>query len=224
MNTTTEHTCRICGKPTPSIGYSGRHHAFCSDACMFQAFPDAPSRPKSDTPANVPTLSWSQRRELDWQAMLPPRQQLYDFDKLRPRAQSAIVNYEHYDGKRAILLTGASTAGKTYVAYRLARLAFLAGVKVRCVTADGMRAKWLSEGGGERYLDILKTTGLLLIDDLGMESASPAWCSVVYEVVNKREEENRPCIVTVNREPRYYTMNYSKGLANRLWRMEVVEL
>jgi DNA replication protein DnaC len=224
MNTTTEHTCRRCGNPTTPLDVAGRTivRAHCSDECFYAEFPN--ERPRLDVPPDVPQLSWHQRRELDWQAMIPPRQQAYDFHQLRPLAQAAIRANEAYDGKRSMLITGASTAGKTYVAYRLARLAYLAGVKVRCVTADGMRAKWLSEGGGERYLDMLKTTGLLLIDDVGMESASPAWCSVIYEVVNKREEEHRPCIITANREERYYAQNYSRGLANRLWRMEVVRL
>jgi DNA replication protein DnaC len=223
-DTLTPTLCRNCGKPTAPLDVAGRTiaRAHCSDECFYTEFPS--QRPPSDVSPLVPTLSWRQRRELDWQSMIPPRQQSYDFDQLRPMARAAVLQNAHYDGTQSILITGASEAGKTFVAYRLARMAYLSGIKVYCSTADKIRGKWLGEGGGERLIAQLKSVGLLLLDDLGMENATEGWRSVLYEIINTREEENLPSIVTVNRVKDYYSKNYSTGLANRLWRMEVVTL
>ena len=172
----------------------------------------------------MPLITPGMRRELAWQESLPSRQRTYSYDLLKPPAKAAGAERRSYHGERSIILLGASESGKTFVAYRLARFAFLAGKDVIAMTADEARSKWLAEGGGERWLNRIKKVPLLLLDDLGMENASDGWRAAVYEVINKREEEGLPCIVTANKTREFFASNYSTGLANRLWRMEVVRL
>ena len=172
----------------------------------------------------MPLLTPQMRREIVWQESLPSRQRGYSYELLKPPAKAAGAERRSYHGERSIILLGASESGKTFVAYRLARLAFLFGKDVIAMTADEARSKWLAEGGGERWLNRIKKVPLLLLDDLGMENASDGWRAAVYEVINKREEEGLPCIVTANKTREFFASNYSTGLANRLWRMEVVRL
>lgn len=191
---------------------------YCSDECMFAANPDMP---RAD--ARI-ALTPAQRREAQWEAQLDERQRGYDFGSLKPRAKThggTLVQRWTREAPGSVLILGASEAGKTYVAYRLARVAFLRGWKVRHSTAETLRAKWLEE---RKSIQRAATADILLIDDLGMENTTDGWCSAVYELVKYREDHGLPTIVTANRTREYFADRYSTALANRLWRMEVVEL
>jgi DNA replication protein DnaC len=172
----------------------------------------------------MPTITPAQRRELAWQESLPARQRSFKHSLLKPITHAEGLARCSYTGEYSTLVLGPSESGKTYLAYRLARLAFLAGKDVIAMTADELRAKWLVEGGGDKWLAKLKRVPFLLIDDLGMENASDGWRAAIYEVINKREEEGLPTVVTANKTREFFAKNYSTGLANRLWRMEVVRL
>jgi len=178
----------------------------------------------AETTTPLPLLTPQQRRELAWQESLPARQRAFDHKLLKPITLAEGLARRAYSGEYSALLLGPSESGKTYLAYRLARLAYLAGKDVLAMTADEMRAKWLIEGGGDKWLARLKRIPFLLIDDLGMEAASDGWRAAIYEVINKREEECLPTVITANKTREYFGKNYSTGLANRLWRMEVVRL
>lgn len=189
---------------------------------MEREFP-SPKQPKNDLTTEAPVLSWHARRELDWQNLIPPRQLAYNYDKLRPLAKHQIDKHNDFSGdNESIFITGASEAGKTYVAYRLARLAYMLGKSVIAMTAADIRAKWLKS---PRWIDEdAKEVQVLLIDDLGMENASDGWRSELYTLLNRREERHLSTIVTTNRILDYFADHYATGTANRLRRMQQIEL
>jgi DNA replication protein DnaC len=222
IDTTLLTLCRVCRQPVPPramLGGRSVQAQHCSDRCLFHEYPHL--QPPRDRAVQLPLLTPEQRRAMKWDDQLSARQRRYEFKLLKPLAQQAMQTYSSYQGEHSLLFIGASEAGKTYVAYRLARQAHLAGRHVIHRTAAEIRARWLKH---ERSIDAVKEAEILLIDDLGMENPTPGWTSDLYEVLRDREDEGLTTLITLNRIKSYYAEHYSTPFANRLWRMEMVNL
>jgi hypothetical protein len=230
--------CGGCGRV-----FEGQFSGFCSDQCLYDLYPELQAKPTKSKTAEVEvtasdkatsngsTLSLAEQRQQRllavWQAGLDGRQRSYDFSKLKPKAKLIGAELLRSWQGEGVLLAGGSESGKTFVGYRLARSAFLQGRRVLCCSAAELRGWWLEDRNNLRPVH---TVGFLLLDDLGMEDNSNGWCAGLYELLRARELDGvevggrLSTIITVNKSRDFYASRYSNALANRLWRMKIVEL
>lgn len=110
-----------------------------------------------------------------------------------------IAGFEQ-SGGRGLFITGCVGAGKTYLASAIARHLIDAGKSVRMATSADMLAAIQSTFDNESSsLDAIHAFGgasLLVIDDLGKESASDWSLSTLFQIVNMRYGAMLPTIVT----------------------------
>lgn len=189
---------------------------YCSDECLYAAHPEL-TRPRD---VNV-KLTPDQKREAAWIASIDARQRNYQFALLKPNAQVAGRRLiEKWTGQ-SVLFLGASESCKTFVAYRLARVAHMNGSKVVHTSAEELRTAWLDD---RKAIEKARAADVLLLDDLGMENATDGWVSAVYDLLKHREDHERATLVTANRAREFFAERYGAPVANRLWRMEIVDL
>ena len=207
------NTCSHCKTPFEQGDIPS---PFCSDQCLFAAHPEL-IRPRD---VNV-RLTQEQKREATWEASLDARQRGYNFALLKPNAKAAGRRLIETWTGQSVLFLGASESCKTYLAYRLARVAHMKGNSVVHTSAEELRAAWLEE---RKTIEKARSADVLLLDDLGMENATDGWVSAVYDVLKHREDHERATLVTANRAREFFEERYGLPVANRLFRMEVVEL
>ena len=107
------------------------------------------------------------------------------------------------ESKPFLVLYGPSGAGKTHLAISIARLIQHNDTAFAHMSAllDDQRRR----AGGERqseltYYDALGA-GLLILDDLFTEATTDWGAAMVYMLVNGRQEERRPTIITTMMDP-----------------------
>jgi len=117
-------------------------------------------------------------------------------------------------GKRVsgLYIYGGVGTGKTHISAGIAVESLRKGISVRIGTVQDILDKIRSgyDGGDlqNRIVDIYKSVGLLILDDIGKEPPTPWATATLYSIVNHRYEEMFPTV---------YTSNYSlSDLANRL--------
>ncbi len=121
-------------------------------------------------------------------------------DNLRLAYQVARSFADSPDGW--LILTGTYGCGKTHLAAAIANEQVIRNTGVMFVTVpdllDHLRAAYApnSPASPDRRFSEVKTAPLLVLDDLGTESATP-WASVkLYQLLNYRYEARLPTVVT----------------------------
>ncbi len=125
-----------------------------------------------------------------------------------------------------LLLLGGYGCGKTHLAAAIANVALENGLPVIFVTVpdllDYLRAAYAptSPTSYDRRFEEVRTTPLLILDDLGTEHATPWALEKLFQLLNYRYMANLPTVVTTNHdleaiEPR---------LRSRLGDPEVVQI
>ena len=120
----------------------------------------------------------------------------------------------------SILMLGATGLGKTFLSACIARAVTDRGYSVSYVSAntffsDFEQEKFHPQPGEEptrRYFGC----DLLIIDDLGTEMTTQFVVSALYQVVNTRLMEAKPCIVSTNLPEDELARRYSPQIASRL--------
>ncbi|PDV98551.1 ATP-binding protein [Candidatus Chloroploca asiatica] len=104
-----------------------------------------------------------------------------------------------------LLLFGSYGAGKTHLAAAVANAVLARGTQVLFTVVpdllDHLRATYgpTSEVGYDEHFEVVRTVPLLVLDDLGTESAT-AWArEKLYQIVNHRYNLALPTIITSNR-------------------------
>lgn len=102
-----------------------------------------------------------------------------------------------------LLLQGAYGSGKTHLAYAIASRALADGQAVFAATAPDMLdvlRQGYNDASGEfdRRFATMRDAELLVIDDLGTQSATPWAREKLYQIVNWRYSRRLPMVVTTN--------------------------
>jgi DNA replication protein DnaC len=129
------------------------------------------------------------------------------FDADVPGVRKAYLRAREYAAQPCgwLLLFGAYGVGKTHLAAAVAHLALQRGEQVLFAVVpdllDHLRATFgpASEVAYDERFELIRTVPLLVLDDLGTESAT-AWArEKLYQLINHRYNEQLPTIVTTNR-------------------------
>ena len=108
--------------------------------------------------------------------------------------------YENGDG---LYIEGTNGTGKTHLAAAIALQLINEGVPVVCKTSSDLLLD-IKKAYDDEYtkesavLDVYKSVDLLIIDDLGKEQCSDWSMSNLYSILNDRDEDMKPTIITTN--------------------------
>ena len=123
---------------------------------------------------------------------------------------------------RSLLLIGNPGLGKTHLSISIAKEVLAAGFT--CVY--GSIQNFLSEIENERFgrgeqgkdtLSILTTVDLLILDDLGTETSTQFYESMIYNIINTRINTSRPTIVSTNFSAEELQKKYNSRIISRLF-------
>lgn len=119
----------------------------------------------------------------------------------------------------SLLLYGHTGLGKTHLSLAIAGKAVEDGYGVIYSSAQNLFNKLEKEKFGrsdgnteENILDC----DLLIIDDLGTEFTTQFTISALYNIVNSRELEGKPTIISTNLTPEQLLSTYSERIASRI--------
>ncbi|MCX5460397.1 ATP-binding protein [Streptomyces sp. FT1] len=102
----------------------------------------------------------------------------------------------------SLLIAGPTGSGKTHQAYGAVRALLTRGVRLRweATTSADLHARLRPRVGhdGERELQTLSRSPLLLLDDLGAAKTSEWTEELTYRLINHRYEHMLPTLITTN--------------------------
>lgn len=99
-----------------------------------------------------------------------------------------------------LIFWGMPGGGKTFAAAAIANRLIEKGITVRMATLGDIlnRLPALSAPEKLNYLDSLKTCGLLILDDLGMERRTDYAREQIFAIIDGRYLSKRPMVITTN--------------------------
>lgn len=157
-----------------------------------------------------------ERRADQWPKLAPRRFVEASLDDFPPGTPTRELLDEWLVNRSNLVVTGPVGTGKTHAAVAACRVAYVeAGLWFRVEPAVEMLDR-LRPGGDEGAWEELTTTGLLCIDDLGVQKQSEWVTERLYAVVNRRWLDCRPTIVTTNLAPKQLEASLDERLLSRL--------
>lgn len=129
---------------------------------------------------------------------------------------------EFSDHSRSLLLMGNPGLGKTHLSISIAKEVLKAGF----TCAYGSIQNYLTEVEKEHFgrgqqgkdtLSILTTVDLLILDDLGTETSTQFYESMIYNIINTRINTSRPTIVNTNFSAEELQRKYNGRIISRLF-------
>jgi len=214
-------TCRGCGGSFISPAIGGVTAVFCSDTCRNAKHPELNVAKSTNAPK--PAID---HKATEWAKICPKRYLRYDHTQLPPKAQAMAVSVLAWRpgvGGRGLALCGHSEAGKSFLAHELAKRLFFEGCDVALCYLPSLVIAL--KGGYEMsiaersaLISRCRSAEILLIDDLGMECDTLSTIASLYELLDCREREERPNIITTNKDDVEMRAQFPAPLYNRLAR------
>ena len=119
----------------------------------------------------------------------------------------------------SLLLYGKTGLGKTHLSLAIAGNAVEEGYGVIYSSAQNLFNKLEKDKFGKADTNTEETIldcDLLIIDDLGAEFTTQFTVSALYNIVNSRELESKPTIISTNLMPEQLTKAYGERIASRI--------
>lgn len=133
---------------------------------------------------------------------------------------------EQFDGKGSgILMVGNTGLGKTHLSLAIANKLIENGFCVVYGSVTELIRKINSEQFDEAKGDtmsLVKSCDLLILDDLGVENKSEWNASLLYEIINTRQNKRAPMIISTNLDLDELTQCYGDRLSSRMFSMKVM--
>lgn len=105
-------------------------------------------------------------------------------------------------GRRGLLCLGPTRCGKSRILWEVAKREIKAGRSVRAVTSfELLRYPALFMEGNDaagKFADSLANADLVLLDDTFKAKLTDRVEELLFAIIDKRSQWNRPCLVTVN--------------------------
>ena len=121
-----------------------------------------------------------------------------------------------------LIIFGDTGTGKTHLTTSLARCVIEKGYEVEYNTVqniiDAFEADKFRHGYGQyepegaKYLEC----DLLIIDDLGTEFSTPFSLSVIYNILNTRDNKGLPTVITTNLKNKEFNEKYEDRIYSRI--------
>ena len=119
----------------------------------------------------------------------------------------------------SLLLYGKTGLGKTHLSLAIAGKAVEEGYGVIYSSAQNLFNKLEKDKFGKADAnteEAILDCDLLIIDDLGAEFTTQFTVSALYNIVNSRELESKPTIISTNLMPEQLTKAYGERIASRI--------
>lgn len=124
--------------------------------------------------------------------------------------------------KNSLLFVGGTGTGKTHLAAAIANSLVDRGIQTRFGTFQAHLEEIKKEfdmSGQKHYLDDIKGSPMLIIDDLGKELKTDWTQSVLYDLVNYRYEHMLPTVITTNLSADELANHCGSAVWSRLYEM-----
>lgn len=133
---------------------------------------------------------------------------------------------EDFDGKGSgILMIGETGLGKTHLSLSIANSLIEKGFCVAYGSVPELIRIIQNEQFGRAEGDTLSLvidSDLLILDDLGSENSTD-WCvSILYEIINTRQNRRLPIIINTNLDFDELTARYQNRLSSRMFSMKIM--
>lgn len=119
----------------------------------------------------------------------------------------------------SLLLYGKTGLGKTHLSLAVAGKAVESGYGVIYSSSQNLFNKLEKEKFGrspENTEETILDCDLLILDDLGAEFTTQFTISALYNIVNSRELEGKPTVISTNLTPENLTNTYGERIASRI--------
>ena len=150
----------------------------------------------------------------------------FDNFKLGPKKRmESVLNYckayaaDFSRRSPSLLLYGKTGLGKTHLSLAIAGKAVEEGYGVIYSSAQNLFNKLEKDKFGKADAnteEAILDCDLLIIDDLGAEFTTQFTVSALYNIVNSRELEGKPTIISTNLMPEQLTKAYGERIASRI--------
>lgn len=133
---------------------------------------------------------------------------------------------DNFNGKGSgIFMIGATGLGKTHLSLSIANAVIEKGFCVVYISVPELIRKIQNEQHDRAEGDTMSLAmsgDLLILDDLGAENSTP-WCvSVLYEIINTRQNHRLPIIINTNLTPYELGERYQDRLSSRMLSMKIM--
>lgn len=133
---------------------------------------------------------------------------------------------DNFNGKgKGLLMMGETGLGKTHLSLAIANRVISKGFCVAYGSVPELLRKLNKEQYGKIEGDtmtLLTECDLLILDDLGAENSTDYTVSILYEIINARQNRNIPMVINTNLDMKIIKAQYEDRLYSRLFSLSTL--